>query len=276
MVQVLDVAREKYARLWASVNSPAFATSGHYEWMVQSVTGYTRVLEIGVGAGLSTLALVKRGHRVISIDENPFCLMAADTTLGRAGFGAELQLRGKSSGTSNGYLVHYESVEAPATLHDVFLIEGNVLADDKLFDWLLTSGPYDAVLCWLAGGHRAIRRNTALPSSIRGSDAQFYGLCIRERTYDISKQLLRPDGIVSFVDRMDMPIDIEFEKHRLIEVHKALANDHSFEFESVSFRSYCDPYLAVKAGVKVTRPNLLASPAGRERSALVRVTAKTQ
>lgn len=151
-----------------------------------------------------------------------------------------------------------------------------MLADNKLFDWLRTSNRYDAVLCWLAGGHRAIRRNTALPSSIRRSEAQFYGLCIHERTYDIAKQMLAPNGIVSFVDRMDMPIDVESEKHRLIEVHEALANGHSFKVKSVSFRSYCDPYLTAGAGVKVTRPNLLASPAGPEGSGLVRVTAKSQ
>ena len=276
VLQLLEIAREEYARLWTSVNGPELATSGHYEWMVQSVAGCTRTLEIGVGAGLSTVALLKQGHRVIGIDENPVCLIAAQTALRRAGFRAEVQLRGSSSGLSNSYVVDYVPVNAPARFPDVFLVEGNVLADDKLSDWLRTSGAYDAVLCWLAGGHRAIRRNTALPAPIRDGDAQFYGLCIHERAYDLAKQLLRPNGIVSFVDRMDKPIDVESEKRRLIDVHEALADDPSFEVESVSFRSYNDPYLVAAAGVKVTRPAVPASTPDGPRSALVCVTAKTR
>ena len=47
-----------------------FYDKGYYTWMVDKLTAYKIVLEVGCGTGYSTLALVERGYKVIAVDKN--------------------------------------------------------------------------------------------------------------------------------------------------------------------------------------------------------------
>lgn len=58
-----------------------FYDKGYYTWMVDKLTAYKIVLEVGCGTGYSTLALVERGYKVIAVDKNPECFEKAKALL---------------------------------------------------------------------------------------------------------------------------------------------------------------------------------------------------
>ena len=60
-----------------SANAPNLAAQGAYAWMAISLAGKCRVLDIGCGDGSGVIELAKRGHAVISIEENPVCITRA-------------------------------------------------------------------------------------------------------------------------------------------------------------------------------------------------------
>lgn len=65
--------KEKYAKLWKK-DSIEMDDNKLYDWMSSNIEQYNTILEIGCGAGLSTLNLLKRGHNVISIEFNKYCI----------------------------------------------------------------------------------------------------------------------------------------------------------------------------------------------------------
>ena len=64
---------KEYIKAWTK-NSKQHYDDGDYDWLCNLIEPYYYVLEIGCGAGLSTLALVQREHRVLSVDINTFAL----------------------------------------------------------------------------------------------------------------------------------------------------------------------------------------------------------
>src|SRR5437870_700415 len=69
--EVARRSRESYIAEWQP-SADQHATDGDYEWMSSALEGYDKILEIGCGTGQSTMALLRRGHSVVSIEENPF------------------------------------------------------------------------------------------------------------------------------------------------------------------------------------------------------------
>lgn len=195
-----------YSSHW-EVSASSLAEQGAYSWMADSIGGLTRVLEIGTGTGHSTLELLRRGHSVVSIDENPICLEAANRLLKEA-HKTNLLLRGTRNFTSSFYQVQYAPISAglsnPAP-GEVLFIEGDVCNDDKLLRWL-TSVEFDAVACWLIGTHPLRqfnevyerRRKRGKPVIETDSDYRFW---TQNTVYELADKVLRPSGRLSVVDR---------------------------------------------------------------------------
>ena len=68
--------KEKYASEWNS-SAEYFAEHNSYKHLAMQISPYKTVLEIGCGTGQSTLALLKEGHSVIALDQNPYCISRA-------------------------------------------------------------------------------------------------------------------------------------------------------------------------------------------------------
>ena len=66
---------EEFLGYWES-EGEAYARRGDYDWMAAQVP-VGRVLEIGCGVGFGTVALIKRGCRVLAIDSLAECLASA-------------------------------------------------------------------------------------------------------------------------------------------------------------------------------------------------------
>lgn len=60
---------EEYIEAWNN-NAKQHFDDGDYEWICDQIPQYDNVLEIGCGSGYSTLVLVLRGHKVLSVDCN--------------------------------------------------------------------------------------------------------------------------------------------------------------------------------------------------------------
>lgn len=65
--------KKKYVELWEK-DADEMSINGLYDWMSDQIENYKTILEIGCGSGISTLNLLKRGHNVISIEFNKYCI----------------------------------------------------------------------------------------------------------------------------------------------------------------------------------------------------------
>lgn len=111
----------EYAEEW-DVSAKYHYDKGYYAWMSQRISGYNTVLELGCGTGYSTMALCKKGFKVLAVDKNNNCIKKAKQLL-----------------DNNGILDE-----------QVVLLEGDVV-DNDFREKLLSKYNYDIVICWNVG-----------------------------------------------------------------------------------------------------------------------------
>lgn len=193
-------AQRRYVDDWMKTSSEMYK-NGDYKWMCEYIKGKKRVLEIGTGAGYSTLELVRNGYSVVSIDENLDCLKETKRLLINEGFKAEVLNRGKFIEEKNSYRKEYSSVIYSKNDDVVYLIEGDVLNDKGLIKWLYTTEPFDAVLCWLLGTYDFRMNNSGLASYNMDSGFK-YRMCTELMMAELCQTILNDDGIYNIVMRL--------------------------------------------------------------------------
>lgn len=77
--------KQEYANLWKKDSSKLYS-DGLYDWMTENINSYKNVLEIGCGAGFSTLCLLQKGHNVISVEFNDYCIEMTQRLLKENGY----------------------------------------------------------------------------------------------------------------------------------------------------------------------------------------------
>lgn len=180
---------EEYAKEWED-NASHFQRYGYYSMPLQRLGGPRTVMEVGCGAGRSTLALAKKGHTVIAVEINEPAAQRACEYLSRNGITAQMTHALPSS--------LQDAPDAPR----VTIVVGDVHADG----FLEPAGGLglDAVLCWFIGAQLDViadfqgKRGPELTSD----DVRDYRLSLQARCYEIGRQVLRDRGIVQIVDRM--------------------------------------------------------------------------
>lgn len=201
----LAALRTSYASRWR-VTAGSFDAAGHYEWMAEQVRDYHRVLEVGTGVGHSTLALLRAGHQVVGVDENPDCLQQAKNLITASGMDCELVLRGDFAlGKDGHYTIAYAEVAPSQSPPTCLLVEGDVLGDTNLITWLEAENRFDAVVCWLIGTHKARPASSAVRRSGIGSVGE-YRLLVQNTVYELADHLLRPAGMLNVIDRGEHPL----------------------------------------------------------------------
>jgi len=197
----IKTARTRYINEWV-IDETAYSSAEHYKWMATFVSGYARILEIGVGSGCGTLALAGEGHTVIGIDENPVCIERASTRLTDKGYKVKTILRGEVHPVAGEdyYDLKYKNIRHQMTDEQILLVEGCIPYDSRLYQWLLSLQPFDAVVCWLIGSHQArhadrnvIRQNIQTPHE--------YRLSVQNPTFELASRVLRSGGILNIIDR---------------------------------------------------------------------------
>ena len=120
--------KKTYAHQW-KVSSKHFYENDYYKWMTLQISQFKTVLELGCGAGYSTLSLLKEGHKVIAIDKNDECISIAKNRIVEAGF----------------------SVGNDSNSDVIFIVADFVNTD--FYEKYLSGLSFDVVLCWNVGTH---------------------------------------------------------------------------------------------------------------------------
>src|ERR1035437_8995993 len=150
----VDFERRNYAREW-EISSKYLAETGCYAWMADELNVSGLLLEVGCGNGLSTIELLRRGNRVVAIEENTACMRRAKRAIEEVSFRVKAVPRGSFKAlNAKQHKITYGDVDATTMGDfDAVLIEGNLFDDPKLQVYLRSIAPFDGVVCWLIGTH---------------------------------------------------------------------------------------------------------------------------
>lgn len=207
----LDSERTKYAQAWTAGNAKGFEQQGHYVWMAGSLDASPLICEIGTGDGRATVELLRRGHVVVSIDENPECILVAQERIAAAGFTVARVLRGTVMPALGGYSITYDRMAGEVPAIGALLIEGDTRSDPSLLAWLERQS-FDGVAAWLIGSHEARMRNVAFDEVLTEEE---YRLSTIAATCQLAAAILRTDGLISIVDRLRIPDAIDEQRYGL-------------------------------------------------------------
>lgn len=199
----LNRFRKDYIKSWG-VNSKGHLDQGHYGWMAERLVGYPRTLEIGCGVGHSTLALLKQGHTVVCIEENPHCIAATQRLVSESGYSVAVIARETpKSLDDNAYRLIYKDIGSVPQA-DCLLIEGDALNDPKLEAWLEQQPKFDSVACWLLGTHDARGHNIAVDLASMPTPRE-HRIFVQNNVYEVADRVLRSGGILTVIDRAETP-----------------------------------------------------------------------
>ena len=218
LIESLQDARDKYSDRWTK-NAEAFSRAGDYAWLAAKLAGYIRVLDVGTGDGRGVAHLLEQGHIVVSIDENPSCLIKANQYLLDNKYDSQLILRGNASALQDCvYRINYVPVHSIVPTKGALLIEADVLNDGLFVEWAKRAGPFDAVTCWFVGSHAYRRYNGQIPRWVCDTP-QKYRLKMQNTVYELADKVLRESGVLQISDRIEYPhqqcmIDNEWRLHR--------------------------------------------------------------
>ena len=213
--------------------------------MEEKVSSFTNILEIGCGVGFSTLSLSNRGHKVISIEENSYCIEKASKLLEKEGYQVKTISNREYIKPLNKhkYNISYKEINELFDLSDfdVLFIQGDIINDDNFIDWLTNNDSFsiDAVICWLLGTHYSRGNNNIFDLSEVNTPG-LARLVTQNKIYELCDNILTKGGGLHIVDR-----SIE---HKTIDVKKAAKENHEdqasitqLEVTEVQIEGYTDP-----------------------------------
>ena len=262
--------RKQYADSWSGNQSRQFEQEGLYQWMASFLGGYNRILEIGTGDGRSLSACAQKGHKVVSIDENPACLDLAENILKERRIPFKRIKREKLHIIGEDHLITYDVVDTKYGEENI-ITEGDITDDQHLEQWLNEVGPFDAVICWLIGTHGSRQMNKKIKMAGINSDG-IYRLYVQNRVYVLADKLLRSGGILNIVDRGAVP-DSEFFLKDILRAHREQASVTNLEVFDLKWREYREP--CSKEAVKMVQtPGILGLRQDMSRLSFISVTSK--
>lgn len=201
------MTQERYAQEW-KVDAEHISGDGHHSWMTVQLGSHNLVVEIGCGAGASTLAIAKKS-RVICIESNltlvELCknnLLANDVTV------QVVRISELAEATSQVAIVNC----------DIF--------DSSIENHLKAMRP-EAIVCWLIGAApETIAKNIDKDlEDFTGVEMAVYRKKVHERAYELGANILDSKGVIHIVDRIGIRSWNEKDSARtaVVEMHNELA-----------------------------------------------------
>ncbi|MGJ7544342.1 hypothetical protein [Variovorax sp. LT1R16] len=254
------MTHEEYANEW-STSAAHFAANGHYTWMAQQLGDAPTAIEIGCGSGASTLSLVKAGCRILCVEENAPMIDKALEYLQMSGIAAE-RIDAREMRT-------IDWANGPA----VRIAHINVF-DPALSDCLPRD--VDALVCWLTGARPgAIAEQLGkMHVDFDGSEMPAYRLRLQAACYTLGRIVLKPGGVVHFVDRVGMRSwsDKDAMREHLMAVHSEMAGAGYAVTKYATFLRRIDDKALSSSNIKYVAPpmarNAGATAFGSVRAAL--------
>lgn len=233
------IEKSEYAKQWKSDACEIKRQQG-YEWMCDQIADLNpqKILEIGCGTGESTLSLYNRFRaRIISVEENSFCIEKTVNLLNKQGVDNEAIIRMDYSGLPNGQHVIEVSTDSIVADKQVSLVHGDVLLNDiKMRSFLSAQGPFDLVVIWMMGTIR-MRESCANLNGLARTSAREYTLLVQNRTYELADVLLRPGGKLQVVDRGEA-LATKALYDAAINSHKEQASVTDLKVEGATWKEY--------------------------------------
>ncbi len=196
--------QKEYLKGWSN-DSQSILDKGLYQWMVSQLDpNHQRVLEIGCGIGNSTLALLKSGKKLISIDENYYCIEHTRKLIEKNGFKVITindRLDRKLDGAFYATNVKQKSLPNAKTVFEEFdclLIQSDILQDPKLVEYFKEC-EIESIICWLIGTHGAKWFDSNLDAWVKS--AMEYRLKVQNTVYEVSDEILKEGGVLNIIDR---------------------------------------------------------------------------
>lgn len=217
------MTQEEYAKGWKE-DSKYMSIDGHYNWMMEQLGTQKLVIEIGCGAGVSTLALAKKS-KVVCIESNANLVEISNSYL-------------LSNNISSQIVECSELADSTAQVTIV-----NCDFFDKSLEKYLKSVEPTAIVCWLIGAApETVAKNITTDKSIENFtvlEMRAYREKLHQRIYKLGVNLLKPQGMIHIVDRSMILSWNEKDASRMavVEFHSELAGaDYLIEKDNACLR----------------------------------------
>lgn len=248
--------RSKYASQW-QITSQHYYELGYYDWMCQQLGNSKNVLEIGCGSGFSTLSLLENNKFVIAVEENLECLKNTESLLTSKDYNVKKILREMIEPLGNErYRLKYDDISSLFSLcdYDVVLIQGDLLNDEKLFNYLQKNSEqlkFDAIACWLLGTHNYRGNNIIFNLDIikDSTEARKY---LQRKIYLQAQVLLDDKGILNFIDRTIAQPELE-EFFNSMHNAEELSQGTDFKIYNSDTLEYFDSESVQDRGVRMVK-----------------------
>lgn len=242
VVKELTTHRKEYSESWQK-DAEYFYEKSYYSWMAKDTANSKKILEVGCGTGYSTLALLNEGHKVVSIEENSFCIDKTETLLKSKGFNiVKITNREVYKPLPEyRYELAYSKINSKIEKYDAILVQGDIINDPNFIRWLKEDIqiPIDTVVCWLLGTHssRGLNKVFDLNHITNSSDARIYSQNI---IYELCDEILQNNGYLHIVDRAVDVDNIDIIKNVLIN-HRDQASTSKMEVLEARRLKYEEP-----------------------------------
>ena len=219
----IEKSKFSYEDEW-NYTSEFYHENGYYDILSNRFENGLRILEIGCGAGYSTISLSKKAKNLISIDENSYCINSTFKRLSELKIDASKNIRGEISADNNlsSYKMNYEN-NFNNKIHKVNCIEGDVLLDNELLDFLKSGEKFDLITCWMIGAHGLIlnheeqlkKGRTAI--NRQPQMVQDYKFDVLTEVAKQAKELLTRYGTLNIVERLNLQTARQFTQEQILD-----------------------------------------------------------
>lgn len=218
----IDISKISYEDEW-NYTSEFYHKKGYYDILSNRFENGLRILEIGCGAGYSAISLSKKAEKLISIDENSYCINSTFKRLNKLKIDASKNIRGEiiADNYSSSYIMDYVN-NFDNKIHKVNCIEGDVLLDNQLLEFLKSEKKFDLITCWMIGAHGLIlnheeqlkKGRTAI--NRQPQMVQDYKFDVLAEVAKQAVKLLTKEGTLNIVERLNLENAKQFTEDEIL------------------------------------------------------------
>lgn len=218
----IDISKISYEDEW-NYTSEFYHKKGYYDILSNRFENGLRILEIGCGAGYSAISLSKKAEKLISIDENSYCINSTFKRLNKLKIDASKNIRGEiiADNYSSSYIMDYVN-NFDNKIHKVNCIKGDVLLDNQLLEFLKSEKKFDLITCWMIGAHGLIlnheeqlkKGRTAI--NRQPQMVQDYKFDVLAEVAKQAVKLLTKEGTLNIVERLNLENAKQFTEDEIL------------------------------------------------------------
>lgn len=236
-----NISLQMYLNRWKT-NAENFRKQNCYDWMTSQIQPHQpkQILDIGCGdgAGIISLATSLKDSRILSLDDNYECLNLAKERLISIGLKPDLINRFSVSTDEKKHRI--TPLKNKLRFEDrITLIEGDVLWDEELLNFLPALPSFDAITVWLIGTYD-IKLECANISSYKAfSEIGKYRRLVHQRVYQLGDKILKSGGLIQIVER-GIATDKVKLKNLTIDEHSNLSAGTSLKIQQYEIQDYTE------------------------------------